>query len=82
MTRHTVPTTLVAPLDKPRRYRHTVLDFHTLHLPRDVAPVISDAFWHQVGAGRLQTIFDHWARIRLFSRFNEETHALRRRADL
>lgn len=82
LTRRAAPITLVPPLDKPRRYRQTVLDFRTLHLPRDVASVISDAFWHRVGAGRLQTIFDHWARIRFFSRFNEETHSLRRLADL
>jgi hypothetical protein len=82
LTRRAAPITLVPPLDKPRRYRQTVLDFRTLHLPRDVASVISDAFWHRAGAGRLQTIFDHWARIRFFSRFNEETHSLRRLADL
>ncbi|HEY0745694.1 MAG TPA: hypothetical protein VGD63_03275 [Steroidobacteraceae bacterium] len=82
LTRRTLPTTLVPPLDKPRRYRQTILDFRTLHLPRDVASVISEAFWHRLGAGRLQTIFDHWARIRLFGRFNKETRALRRLADL
>jgi len=82
MSRRMAPTTLVPPLDRPRRYRQTVLDFRTLHLPRDVASVISEAFWHRVGAGRLQTIFDHWARIRLFGRFNAETRALRRLADL
>jgi hypothetical protein len=82
LTRRAVPTTLVPPLDRPRRYRDTVLDFRTLHLPRDVAAVISDAFWHRLGAGRVQTIFDHWARIRFFGRFNEETRAVRHLADL
>ena len=82
LTRRAIPTTLVPPLDSPRRYRDTVLDFRTLHLPRDVAAVISDAFWHRLGARRLQTIFDHWARIRFFGRFNEETRALRGLADL
>jgi hypothetical protein len=82
LTRRAAAITLVPALDKPRRYRQTVLDFRTLHLPRDVASVISEAFWHRVGAGRLQTIFDHWARIRFFGRFNEETHSLRRLADL
>jgi hypothetical protein len=82
LKRRTAPTTLVPPLDNPRRYLDTVLDFRTLHLPRDVASVLSDAFWHRLGAGRLQTIFNHWARIRFFGRFNEETRAVRRLADL
>jgi hypothetical protein len=76
------PITLVPPLNSPRRFRDTVLDFRTLHLPREVAAALSEAFWHRIGAGRLQTIFDHWARLRLFGRFNSETQAVRRLADL
>ncbi len=82
LSRQAAPTTLVPPLDAPRRFRQTVLDFRTLHLPRDVASALSEAFWHRVGAGRLQTILNHWARIRFFGRFNKETRAVRRLADL
>lgn len=73
---------LVPPLDAPRRFRETVIDFRTLHLPAEVATVLSDAFWHRLGAGRPQTILDHWARIRFFGRFNKETRAVRSLADL
>ena len=82
LSRRVAPITLVPPLDAPRRFRRTVLDFRTLHLPRDVASVLSEAFWHRLGAGRLQTIFDHWGRIRFFGRFNQETHAVQSLADL
>ncbi|MGH8219468.1 MAG: hypothetical protein ACREUT_13040 [Steroidobacteraceae bacterium] len=82
LLRRPAPTTLVPPLDAPRRLRETILDFRTLHLPRDVATVLSEAFWHRIGAGPLQTILDHWARIRFFGRFNQETRAVRRLADL
>ena len=82
LSRKAAPTTLVPLLDAPRRFRQTVLDFRTLHLPRDVAAALSEAFWHRVGAGRLQTIMDHWARIRFFGRFNAETHAVRHLADI
>ena len=74
--------TLVPPLDAPRRLRKTVLDFRTLHLPRDVAAALCEAFWHRLGAARLQTIFDHWNRLRQFGRFNHETRALRSLGDL
>jgi hypothetical protein len=82
LARSAAPVTLVPRLDAPRRLRNTVLDFRTLHLPRDVARALCEAFWHRIGAGRLQTIFDHWARLRLFGRFNEETHALQSLTDL
>ena len=82
LPRRTAPSTLVPPLDAPRRFRQTVLDFRTLHLPRDVASALSDAFWHRVGSGHLQTILDHWGRIRFFGRFNEETDAVQSLADL
>lgn len=82
LPRSASPITLVPPLDAPRRLRNTVLDFRMLHLPRDVAGALCEAFWHRVGAGRLQTIFDHWARLRYFGRFNEETHAVRSLTDL
>ncbi len=80
--RSAAPIPLVPPLDVPRRLRSTVLDFRLLHLPRDVARALSEAFWHRVGAGRLQTILDHWARLRLFGRFNEEQRAVQSLADL
>ncbi len=76
------PTTLVPPLDAPRQLERTVLDFRKLHVPRDVASALSEAFWQRVGAGPVQTILDHWGRIRFFGRFNQETHAVKRLADL
>lgn len=82
LPRRTAPSTLVPPLDSPRRFRQTVLDFRMLDLPRDVASALSDAFWHRVGSGHLQTILDHWGRIRFFGRFNGETHAVQGLADL
>jgi len=82
LSRRAAPMTLVPPLDAPRRFRQTVLDFRTLHLPRDVASALSEAFWHRHGAGRLQTIFDHWARIRFFGRFNKQTQAVHSLTDL
>ncbi|MGH8257480.1 MAG: hypothetical protein ACRET0_14845, partial [Steroidobacteraceae bacterium] len=82
LVRKAAPTTLVPPLDAPRRFRQTILDFRTLHLPRDVALALSEAFWHRLGAGPMQTILDHWARVRFFGRFNAETRAVRRLADL
>jgi len=75
-------TVLVPPLDAPRRLRETVIDFRTLHLPAEVATVLLEAFWHRLGAGRQQTILDHWSRIRFFGRFNKETRAVRSLADL
>jgi hypothetical protein len=81
-SRGSAPRTLVPPLDAPRRVLRTVLDFRTLHLPRDVASALSDAFWHRIGAGPLQTTLDHWGRIRFFGQFNQQTHAVRRLADL
>jgi len=80
--RRAAPITLVPSLDAPRKFRRTVLDFRTLHLPRDVALALSEAFWHRIGAGRLQTIFDHWARIRFFGRFNKDVQAIRSLTDL
>ncbi|MGH8219354.1 MAG: hypothetical protein ACREUT_12460 [Steroidobacteraceae bacterium] len=74
--------TLVPPLDAPRRLRRTVLDFRTLDLPRDVAGALCEAFWQRLGAARLQTTFDHWARLRFFGRFNKETRAVRSLSDL
>jgi hypothetical protein len=73
---------LIPPLDVPRRFRRTTLDFRTLHLPRDVAVVLSDAFWHRAAASGLQTMFDHWSRLRFFGRFNKETRAVRGLSDL
>jgi hypothetical protein len=58
------------------------MDFRTLHLPRDVAGALCEAFWSRVGAGPLQTTFDHWNRLRVFGRFNQETRAVRRLSDL
>jgi hypothetical protein len=81
-SRWSAPTTLVPPLDAPRQFERTVLDFRTLHLPRDVAAALSEAFWQRIGAGPVQTILDHWARIRFFGRFNHETHAVKSLADL
>lgn len=59
-----------------------MLDFRTLQLPHDVASALSDAFWHRIGAGPLQTTLDHWGRIRFFGQFNQQTHAVRSLADL
>jgi hypothetical protein len=81
-SRRSAPPTLVPPLDAPRQFERTVLDFRTLHLPRDVASALSEAFWQRIGAGPVQTILDHWARIRFFGRFNHETHAVKSLADL
>jgi hypothetical protein len=81
-SRSSAPATLVPPLDAPRRFDRTVLDFRTLHLPRDVASALSEAFWQRIGAGPVQTILDHWARIRFFGRFNQETRAIKQLADL
>src|ERR1700722_14645483 len=81
-SRLSAPTTLVPPLDAPRRLERTVLDFRTLHLPRDVASALSEAFWQRIGAGPVETILNHWARIRFFGRFNQKTHAVKRLGDL
>jgi Phage integrase family len=81
-SRTPAPTTLVPLLDAPRRLQRTILDFRTLHLPRDVASALSEAFWHRIGAGPRQTILDHWARIRLFGRFNQDTQAVQGLTDL
>jgi hypothetical protein len=81
-SRPSAPTMLVPPLDAPRQFERTVLDFRTLHLPRDVAAALSEAFWQRIGAGPVQTILDHWARIRFFGRFNQETRAAKSLADL
>jgi hypothetical protein len=81
-SRQSAPTMLVPPLDAPRQLERTVLDFRMLHLPRDVASALSEAFWQRIGAGPVQTIQDHWARIRFFGRFNHETHAVKSLADL
>ena len=75
-------TTLVPPLDVPRSFQRTTIDFRTLHLPVDVAKVFSDAFWHRLGAGPVQTILDHWARLKFFGRFNKETDAVQSLTDL
>ena len=61
-SRRPAPTVLVPPLDAPRQFERTVLDFRTLHLPRDVASALSEAFWRRIGAGPVQTILDHWVR--------------------
>jgi len=82
LPRRSAPTVLVPSLDAPRRLERTVLDFRTLHLPRDVAAALAEAFWQRVGAGPMQTIQDHWARIRFFGRFNHQTHAVKSLADL
>jgi hypothetical protein len=81
-SRLSAPTTLVPSLDAPRQFERTVLDFRALHLPRDVASAMSEAFWQRIGAGPVQTLLDHWARIRFFGRFNHETHAVKSLADL
>ncbi len=80
--RRPAPTTLVPPLDAPRSFQRTTIDFRTLDLPVDVAKVFSDAFWHRLGAGPVQTILDHWARLKFFGRFNSETGAVQGLADL
>jgi len=80
--RRLAPTVLVPSLDAPRRLERTVLDFRTLHLQRDVAGALNEAFWQRIGAGPMQTIQDHWARIRFFGRFNHQTHAVKSLADL
>lgn len=78
----TGPTTLVPPLNAPRRLSKTLLDFRTLHLPSDVAVILSDAFWQRFGSGPRQTIRDHWYRLKYFGRFNKETRAIRSLRDL
>jgi hypothetical protein len=80
--RRSAPTMLVPSLDAPRRLERTVLDFRTLHLPRDVAAALAEAFWQRVGAGPVQTILDHWGRIRFFGRFNHQTRAVKGLTDL
>jgi hypothetical protein len=43
---------------------------------------LSEAFWYRLGAGSQETILDHWGRLRFFGRFNKETEAVRRLADM
>jgi hypothetical protein len=81
-SRRSAPIMLVPPLDAPRQFERTVLDFRTLHLPRDVAAALSEAFWQRIGAGPVPTIIDHWGRVRFFGRFNHETQAVKSLADL
>lgn len=73
---------LARSVDAPRRIRHTLIDFSSLPLPRDVRCALADAFWSHFGCRSTQQIITLWAQLRVFVRFAVKSASVGRLSDV
>lgn len=59
----------VASPDSPRKVRHTVIDFHSLHLAENLRVALADAFWSHYGVRSADSIKSAWSEFQIFDLF-------------